>query len=108
MLCRKAEHFCADRVLEVYVCEFDIYAFREGTYGRHEFSFISKMLNTIDPSRPLYDSQVDWALQIHRAYQQNMEAKIQLICFKEEKQSKLPRSWSGFSPAFQVGHSTGL
>ncbi len=34
--------------------------------GRHEFSFISKMLHTIDPSRPIYDSQVDQALQIHR------------------------------------------
>lgn len=25
--------------------------------GRHEFSFISKMLHTIDPSRPIYDSR---------------------------------------------------
>lgn len=45
--------------------------------GRHEFSFISKMLHTIDPSRPIYDSQVDQALQIHRTYEPNIELKIQ-------------------------------
>lgn len=44
--------------------------------GRHEFSFISKMLHTIDPSRPIYDSQVDQALQIHRTYLPNIDAKI--------------------------------
>lgn len=44
--------------------------------GRHEFSFISKMLHTIDPSRPIYDSQVDQALQINRTYQPNIELKI--------------------------------
>lgn len=44
--------------------------------GRHEFSFISKMLHTIDPSRPIYDSQVDQALQIHRTYLSNTDAKI--------------------------------
>lgn len=45
--------------------------------GRHEFSFITKMLHTIDPSRPIYDSQVDQALQIHRTYQPNFDFKIQ-------------------------------
>ena len=45
--------------------------------GRHEFSFISKMLHTIDPNRPIYDSQVDQALQIHRTYEPNIELKIQ-------------------------------
>lgn len=45
--------------------------------GRHEFSFISKMLHTIDPSRPIYDSQVDQALKIHRTYEPNIELKIQ-------------------------------
>ena len=44
--------------------------------GRHEFSFISKMLHTIDPNRPIYDSQVDQALQIHRTYEPNIELKI--------------------------------
>lgn len=34
--------------------------------GKHEFSFITKMLHTIEPSRPIYDSQVDIALGIHR------------------------------------------
>ena len=45
--------------------------------GRHEFSFISKMLHTIDPNRPIYDSQVDQALQIHRTYGPDIELKIQ-------------------------------
>ena len=45
--------------------------------GRHEFSFITKMLHTIDPSRPIYDSQADQALQIHRTYQPNFDFKIQ-------------------------------
>lgn len=45
--------------------------------GQHEFSFISKMLHTIDPSRSIYDSQVDQALQIHRTYQSNIHSKIQ-------------------------------
>lgn len=45
--------------------------------GQHEFSFISKMLHTIDPSRPIYDSQVDQALQIHRTYQSDIDLKIQ-------------------------------
>lgn len=44
--------------------------------GKHEFSFISKMLHTIDPNRPIYDSQVDQALQVHRTYQPNIELKI--------------------------------
>ena len=44
---------------------------------KHEFSFISKMLHTIDPQRPIYDSQVDIALGIHRAYQSNFQLKLQ-------------------------------
>lgn len=44
--------------------------------GRHEFSFITKMLHTIDPHRPIYDSQVDAALGIHRTYQSNFEKKL--------------------------------
>lgn len=44
--------------------------------GKHEFSFISKMLHTIDPDRPIYDSQVDQALQIHRICQPTIELKI--------------------------------
>ena len=44
--------------------------------GKHEFSFIAKMLHTIEPSRPIYDSQVDIALGIHRCYQPNFEAKL--------------------------------
>ena len=44
--------------------------------GKHEFSFITKMLHTIEPSRPIYDSQVDIALGIHRYYQPNFEEKL--------------------------------
>ena len=44
--------------------------------GKHEFSFITKMLHTIEPSRPIYDSQVDIALEIHRYYQPNFEEKL--------------------------------
>ena len=44
---------------------------------KHEFSFITKMLHTIDHHRPIYDSQVDATLGIHRTYQSNFEKKIQ-------------------------------
>ena len=44
--------------------------------GKHEFSFISKMLHTIDPRRPIYDSQVDAALGIHRTYQTDFQKKL--------------------------------
>ena len=44
--------------------------------GKHEFSFITKMLHTIDSHRPIYDSQVDAALRIHRKYQRDFEKKI--------------------------------
>ena len=43
----------------------------------HQFSFISKMLHTIDPTRPIYDSQVDTVLQLHRSYQPDIEKKLQ-------------------------------
>ena len=45
--------------------------------GKHEFSFITKMLHTIDPTRPIYDSQVDVALGLHRTYQPNFAKKLQ-------------------------------
>lgn len=45
--------------------------------SKHEFSFISKMLHTIDVSRPIYDSQVALALGIHRAYQPDFEKSLQ-------------------------------
>lgn len=45
--------------------------------SKHEFSFITKMLHTIDPTGPIYDSQVDAALNIHRTYQKNFEKRIQ-------------------------------
>ena len=49
--------------------------------GKREFSFISKMLHTIDPKRPIYDSQVDQALHIHRTYQSDIAFKI----YQDEK-----------------------
>lgn len=45
--------------------------------GKHEFSFISKMLHTINPERPIYDSQVDAALKIRRTYQSDFNKKLQ-------------------------------
>ena len=45
-------------------------------FGKHEFSFITKLLHTIEPSRPIYDSQVDIALGIRRCYQPNFEEKL--------------------------------
>lgn len=44
---------------------------------KHEFSFITKMLHTINPTRPIYDSQVDAALQIHRTYQANFSKRLE-------------------------------
>ena len=40
-------------------------------------SFITKMLHTIDPSRPIYDSQVDAALKLRRTYQPDLGKKLQ-------------------------------
>jgi predicted house-cleaning noncanonical NTP pyrophosphatase (MazG superfamily) len=45
--------------------------------GKHEFSFISKMLHTIDTSKPIFDSQVKAALQINRTYEPDFEKRIQ-------------------------------
>ncbi len=43
---------------------------------RHEFSFISKMLHTVDPPRPIYDSQVGAALHIRRTYQADLNRRL--------------------------------
>lgn len=42
---------------------------------KHEFSFITKMLHTIDTSRPIYDSQVNAALKL-RTYQLDFEKML--------------------------------
>ena len=42
---------------------------------KHEFSFITKMLHTIDTSRPIYDSQVNAALKL-RTYQLDFEKRL--------------------------------
>ena len=42
---------------------------------KHEFSFITKMLHTIDTSRPIYDSQVNAALKL-RTYQPDFEKRL--------------------------------
>ena len=42
---------------------------------RHEFSFISKMLHTINPSKPIFDSQVNAALKV-RTFQPDFENKL--------------------------------
>lgn len=43
---------------------------------KHEFSFISKMLHTIDPNRPIYDDQAALALHIHRGSCVGLEDKL--------------------------------
>lgn len=45
--------------------------------NRHEFSFLTKMLHTLDTSRPIYDSQVDAALDIHRRVVSDFELRLQ-------------------------------
>lgn len=42
---------------------------------KHEFSFITKMLHTIDTSRPIFDSQVNAALKL-RTYQPDFEKRL--------------------------------
>ncbi len=47
--------------------------------GKHEFSFITKMLHTIDTSRPIFDSQVNAALKL-RTYQPDFEKRLKNDC----------------------------
>ena len=43
---------------------------------KHQFSFISKMLHTINPHEPIFDSQVCEVLHLHRTYQTSLEGKV--------------------------------
>ena len=43
---------------------------------KHEFSFISKMLHTINPHKPIFDSQVCEVLHLRRTYQSSLEGKV--------------------------------
>lgn len=58
-------------------------SFRAASYAlyevdrKHEFSFISKMLHTIDPHRPIYDSQVCEVLRLQHYQRQSFEEKLQ-------------------------------
>lgn len=45
--------------------------------NRHEFSFLTKMLHTLDTNHPIYDSQVDVALGIHRRVLSDFELCLQ-------------------------------
>lgn len=45
--------------------------------NRHEFSFLTKMLHTLDTNRPIYDSQVDAALGIYRRVVSDFELSLQ-------------------------------
>lgn len=45
--------------------------------NRHEFSFLTKMLHTPDTNHPIYDSQVDAALGIHRRVVSDFELRLQ-------------------------------
>lgn len=44
---------------------------------KHEFSFISKMLHTLNPHKPIFDSQVCEVLRLRHYYQSSFEAKVQ-------------------------------
>lgn len=48
--------------------------------NRHEFSFLTKMLHTLDTNRPIYDSQVDAALGVHRRVVSDFELRLQQDC----------------------------
>lgn len=55
---------------------------------KHEFSFISKMLHTLDPHKPIFDSQVCEVLQLRHYYQSSFESKVQqdekaLVCISD-------------------------
>jgi hypothetical protein len=52
--------------------------------NRHEFSFITKMLHTINTTRPIYDSQVNAALNL-RTYQAEFEKKLKMDSLILEK-----------------------
>ena len=43
---------------------------------RHELSFISKMMHTVDSSMPIFDSRVKNVLELPHAYYGNLSAKI--------------------------------
>lgn len=43
---------------------------------RHELSFISKMMHTVDTSKPIFDSRVKNVLELPHAYYGNLSAKI--------------------------------
>lgn len=43
---------------------------------KHELSFISKMLHTLDPHRPIYDSHVCKVLHLHRANSGDFDHRI--------------------------------
>ncbi|MEG2096724.1 MAG: hypothetical protein RRY65_01000 [Pseudoflavonifractor sp.] len=43
---------------------------------KHEFSFITKMMHTIEPNRPIYDSQVRAILNIRRKQVKTLEEKL--------------------------------
>ena len=44
--------------------------------NKHEFSFISKMLHTINPTHPLYDSRVERVLKLGHGYGQSLDQRL--------------------------------
>lgn len=66
--------------------------------NRHEFSFLAKILHTLDTSPPIYDSQVDAALGIHRRVISDFELCLQQDCvflqaMMKTQQSLLQGPW---------------
>lgn len=82
---------------------------------KHQFSFISKMLHTINPHKPIFDSQVCEVLRLHRTYQTSLEGKVRqdedalshiLKAYSDIKTSdevrKMLVQMDSFTPGYQI------
>ena len=66
---------------------------------KHEFSFISKMLHTLDPHKPIYDSQVCEVLRLQRYHRPSFEEKLQQ---DEEALARISASYEEMSSSEQM------
>ena len=83
--------------------------------NKHEFSFISKMLHTINPSHPIYDSRVERVLKLGHGYGQSLDQRLakdvqileRLTCTYQElyasgKLTDLLNEIDAVTPGFQM------
>ena len=66
---------------------------------KHQFSFISKMLHTINPHEPIFDSQVCEVLHLHRTYQTSLEGKVRQ---DEDALSHIVKAYSDMKTSDEV------